>query len=158
MKYFILAMLLATPALAANAPTDAQMKAAMQQMEAMKKQGMKVPNFDPKMVEAAQGMNSCMQEKLGDAGMKRMHEEGMKHGQELKALCEAGKKEEALALQMEHAKKMQDSEDFKAMKSCADKYKDALKGSSGYAEQLKRGEPMKEHEICAGISPKSQKN
>ena len=150
-KYFVVVLLLATPAFAGNMPSDAQMQAAMKQMEAMRKaHGVKGPAFDPKMMEAAQGMNSCMHEKLGDEGMKRMEEKGKKHGQELKALCEAGKKDEALALQMDYAKKMQDDADFKAMKGCSEKYKDTMQNSP-YAEQMKHGEPMKEGEICKGV-------
>jgi phosphosulfolactate synthase (CoM biosynthesis protein A) len=78
------------------------------------------------MLMAAMGMHRCLQEKIGDAGMKKMAENAKALNDQVKPLCAQGKRDEAMALQMDYAKSVMKTNEYKQMRVCADQYKAAF--------------------------------
>ncbi len=132
-----------------------QMEKAMQEM---KKHGMdtsaikNMPQMNAKTMEAAMGMNKCMEEKVGKDGMKRLSDEGQALNKEVDALCAQGKKDEAEQKMKDYGAKMVASKEYKGMRYCADKYKEVMQ-SPAYAqmrEQMRTTEKATEKKGVCG--------
>lgn len=114
-----------------NSPAyQEQMQKAMQQMKAQGMDTSQMPagmeamrQMNGKAVEAAMGMNACLQEKIGEEGMNRIAEQGEAQAKKIKALCDAGKRAEAEAAAQDYAKEMMGTKEYQVMKTCVDKYK-----------------------------------
>lgn len=91
---FGLALLLAAAAAQAQAPTPEQMAQMMKMQQCM-------AEMDPKVME-------------------RLEARGKKFEAEVKALCAAGKRDEAQSKAMAYGREMAASEELKAMKKCGD--------------------------------------
>lgn len=134
------ALLLPGPSLAQESmpsPEHQQMQQMMQRMDvhgkandAMYEGLQRVQGMDGSAMRAAMDMNHCMQERIGIEGMERMSAEGQALDDKIKALCVAGKRDEAEAAQKEFAQKMMQTKEYQSMRECADKYKDALQDPS----------------------------
>lgn len=75
---------------------------------------------------AALGMHSCMREKIGDNGIKRLGDWGTALGKEIKPLCAAGARDEALAAQMRYAKSVVKTPEYAAVLACTHQHEDVL--------------------------------
>ena len=77
-------------------------------------------------MQAIMGMSQCIQEKVGDEGMKRMQKAGEVAESVLGDLCRAGKRKQAVAYHAEMGRKMLESEDYQQIQSCSQQYAAAL--------------------------------
>lgn len=109
-----------------------QMKQAM---EAAKAQGYDMGGvqqqmMDPAVMQKAMQlgleMNKCIEQKVGAEGMNRMNQWGQEHHAKTKQLCAEGKREQAVAEQIDFGRRMQATSEFHGMQSCANQYKDQL--------------------------------
>jgi predicted lipoprotein len=95
--------------------------------EAVQEGIQKIMAMDPKTIQAAIGMGTCVQKTVGMDGMQRLAEDGKAFEEEMIALCEAGKRDEAADLQQRFAARMKRSGDYEKMQSCYNQYKAHLK-------------------------------
>lgn len=116
---------------------EAQMKAAQeymnnnpqlkQQIQQMQQQG--APGMQPmdgKALEGVMAMNRCMQDEIGADGLERMRVSGQEMGGKVKALCQEGKRDQAQHAQQEYAMQMRQTQEYKGMRLCAERYKDLM--------------------------------
>ncbi|MBN8542886.1 MAG: hypothetical protein J0M34_01320 [Alphaproteobacteria bacterium] len=122
----ITAIMLATSAAHAQDGASVSAQQIEQMIEDSKKYGGGRVKINTTTIMAAMGMHSCMQEKIGDAGIKRLGEWGTALGKEVKPLCAAGARDEALAAQMRYAKSVMKTKEYAGVRACADQYKDLL--------------------------------
>lgn len=78
-----------------------------------------------KMMQGMQEMQSCM-ENIDQAAMERMGKEAEALNEEVKALCAAGKRDEAQSEAMAYGMKMAKDPNMKAMAECGKKMQGAM--------------------------------
>jgi|GEM_PF-6905646 len=131
-KLILTSMLILTIPLAAGAQQQTvdpgQMQQILQQVQQHNKDGR--ISINTNMIIAALGIHACLKEKIGDEGMKRVGAMGNALNKQVKPLCAAGKRDEAMALQVEYANQMMKSPEYAGMRSCADQYKESLNDPS----------------------------
>jgi hypothetical protein len=119
-------IMLATTTAHAQDGASVSAQQIQQMIENSKKYGGGRVKINTQTIMAAMGMHSCMREKIGDAGIKRLGDWGTALGKEVKPLCAAGARDEALAAQMRHAKSVVKTPEYAGVRACADQYKDLL--------------------------------
>ncbi len=140
----------AEPLLKSTNP-DADKKITVDQLKKMQTEAeARMVNEEPKdAFHGIMAMNACMQKALGQQGMAKMEKQGRAFDAQVKALCKAGKIDEAKALQLKYAEEFSASSEFTAMKTCSEKYKAMLKEPmfDGIRRNMGRSEPNPE-KIC----------
>lgn len=130
MKFVAISLLLlAAPAFAqTQQPSPDQIQNMINQVQQQGQAHGQRITINSEMIMAAMGAHSCMQEKIGKAGMKKLEESGKALQASVKPLCAAGKRDEAMERQQAYAKSMMASPEYAGVRYCADQYKDAFKG------------------------------
>lgn len=135
MMYMSVSLLIAGAAYAQQQPAvnAGQVQAIQQMLQQQKQPGSAMQNgmdkliqMDPKTIEAAIGMGSCVQEKIGMEAMQRLAKEGEAFDKQAMALCKAGKRDEAGELQQQFAARMKRTGEYEKLESCYGQYKEHL--------------------------------
>lgn len=69
------------------------------------------------MMQNAQKMQDCF-ENIDRSAIDRLKQEGNRAEAEIRALCKAGKRDQAQARAVEYSRTMRDSEEFKSIRKC----------------------------------------
>ncbi|MEQ8496964.1 MAG: hypothetical protein RLW42_22320, partial [Gammaproteobacteria bacterium] len=104
--FCVLVLILAAGSAAGQAPSEEEMRRLMEQARQMQ-QGMQMPDaaqLERLQVHAAE-MQACM-EQVDQGALEAMQSEGAAVGQEIRALCASGKRDDAQARALEYGKRV----------------------------------------------------
>lgn len=133
--FIAVTMLVAGAAFAQQQPAVSaeQVQAIQQMMKAQQQPGSAMQNgldkiiqMDPKTIEAAIGMGTCVNDKIGMQAMQRLSKEGEAFDKQAKALCAAGKRDDAWEMQQQFAARMKRTGEYEKLEGCYAQYKDNL--------------------------------
>ena len=134
----IAALLAAMTSLTANAqaPDRAELERLMEQARQMTPPD---PAALQRMQEQALAFQACMGQ-VDQGALQSLQVEGQKLGQELRALCGAGKRDEAEKRAMAYARKVSDSPTLAKVRACGEQMKGMPMPALDYAERAAGGE------------------
>jgi hypothetical protein len=128
---FIVALLFVAPALAQTqqpSPQQIQNMINQAQQQGQAAGGGQRITVNSEMIMAAMGMHACINERIGEKGMQKVADSAKRLQETVKPLCNAGKRDEAMARQKAYAKSMMGSPEYTGIKFCADKFKNSFQG------------------------------
>lgn len=126
MRYVLviaLSLFLAAPAVLAQTSVSAEQ---IEKMLGQAKQHNGRVKINTNTIMVALGMHGCLQEKIGDDGIKRLGDWGSELNRQVKPLCAAGQRDEAYQLQLRYAQSVMKTPEYAGVKACTAQYKDML--------------------------------
>ena len=111
-----------------------------------------VPNMTPEqmqqMMQNAGKMQACFA-KIDPAAMERVKAQGEKMQAEIKVLCDAGKRDEAMATAIRRGHELSTSRDMKQMRQCGEMVQGMMGPVSDYMNMAKGAEEaQKDRHLC----------
>ncbi|MCB1746699.1 MAG: hypothetical protein KDK06_05965 [Gammaproteobacteria bacterium] len=124
----------------AQAPDQAEMQRLMEQARQMQQN---MPALDATQIQQmqakAQEMQACMQN-VDQSALQALQQEGAAVGKEIKALCAAGKRDQARARAMDYGRRVAGSPALAEMRKCGEMMQGMMGALPGFMDRVKAGE------------------
>lgn len=132
----------------AQAPNEAEMRKMMEQMQKQMAGGGPDSAQMQKLMEQAAVMQQCMED-IDQASLDAMRVKGESLSREVKALCDAGKRDDAQERAIKYGREMSASPELKKMKECSAGMQDMLPQLAAMIPQT--AEDGEANHVCDGF-------